>query len=67
MNSRLIVRMASGVAHAIDMPTLAADQLRDELVGVWTGRRAGPTHTLHLADGSSVTINPHHVESVELH
>jgi len=67
VNTRVIVRMASGAEHEITLPTVAAERLIGDLEAVWSRRRVGPSHTLHLPGGTSVTINPHHVEAVERH
>lgn len=67
MKTTVLLRMVSGAEHEITLPTPAAAALVRDLSDVWCGRRAGPAHALHRTDGMSVTINPHHVETVEVH
>lgn len=64
MTTTLVFWMASGDSHTVELPTDQAEELVARLAETWFDRRAGTAPTLHLADGTSTTINPHHVESV---
>jgi hypothetical protein len=64
--STVIVRMVSGAEHEIRLPPPDAGELVRDMGRFWTGRHGRFAHSLNRTDGTSVLINPTHVESVEV-